>query len=202
MTRALMFKFGPELQQEFPPLPEEPGPPLASILDPILRARAYRAKWIAEPPDGYGSIVGPKKAIVNREFTIDAVFAARPFDSQDASQVAWMGSLTEDERRRFPIELRVQSTQAFDLSDKTRTLELGQRSRVAGASFLVRPAIAGRQHLHLFMKYPGDRPETTFDWPIRIRTRFTDVMEKIGTVFAILGPLATIVGVLKGVGVF
>ena len=198
MAKATMFQFGTDLAEGFPPTPPRQGPPPASILDPFFREWEHRAKCIAEPPDGYGCIVSPKRVTVDREFTIAATFAASPIDTSNGIQDAWWRGLSDVERERFPVEVRVDSTKAFDLSNTVHRLELGQVGRVVSASFLVRPAVPGRHSLRITLKYPGGRREVEFNRVLKVRTRLMDIVQKVGVVIAILVGLA---GLLRTFGV-
>jgi len=196
MKKNVMFKFGKQVKEGFPPMPrDESRPPVASILDEKIREwLLHRPRWIAEPPNGYGSIVCPKKAVVDKQFTITATFAPQPFDALDPIQQEWWNDIDENHKQLFPIEIKIESTKAFDISQTTQTFNLGNVNRVVSVDFLARALVSGTHSLKVILKYPGATQDVPLGWDISVRSKIVDMIQKLGI---LIGVLLSIIALLK-----
>src|SRR6266849_10035316 len=186
MTHKVMFQFDRKLRLGWPAMPprDERGLPPASILDPLIQMRKHRAQCIAEPPNGYGSIVCPKGGVVDRQFMISATFSARPCDSADPTQAAWWNSLGRETQATFPVEISLECTKAFVLSAPKQSFDFGKLRRVVAAEFFVLPVLPGAHSIRVLLKYAGDL-EYTFTWLLKIRPKWVDLLQKIAIVLGI-----------------
>lgn len=200
MAKKVMFKFAEKAVLGFPPMPEkrEGGLPPANILGPLIELNEHRAKCIARPPNGYGSLVGPKKAVVNEEFVISATFPPNPFDESDTDQLRWQRATRMANGSRFPVKIDVLSTNAFDVTPRTQSFDLGTIHRVVGIDFIVRPLSAAwrPQTIKLLLTYPCADP-VEFSFAVRVRSRTYELLQKLAVLIGIIVGLLT---VLKAFG--
>jgi hypothetical protein len=134
--------------------------------------------------------VCPTRTVVDREFTIRAVFPVAAVNQLDAGQLAWWGSMSQNERDNFVVDVRVEHTKAFDLSQERFSLNLESLKRVISAEFLARAVTAGRHSLRVVLRYPGGPSEIVFTRTVNVRSRAADMIQKIGvTIGAVVGLL-------------
>jgi len=194
MSQRTMFKFDSVIRREYPPMPDDRrgglGP--ASILDPFIREAEHRSRSISEPPNGYGSITVPKRAVVDQDFLLRVVFPPTPFDSSDSRQANWSADVKERYRNRFPTDVEVQTTKALDVSPARQSIDLGTVRRIVAADFLVRGTIAGQHVMRLALKYPQQSEGATFSFSISVRSKLMDKVQKLGIVAALVVTILTI----------
>lgn len=190
MPTKMMFRFGPTLESTFPPF-DYHWSGQANILEPFTEERAHRAKCVAKPPNGYGSIVFPKRAVVGKQYEVTATFPPAAVDASDRKQKEWWDGLDRSARATFPVQVTLTTTDAFDRSDRVQKLKLGKTGRVVATNFLVRPLESGKHTLRVELEYPGAEEDASFSQTVKVRTRLLDVLQKAGIVVGL------IVGVLS-----
>ena len=119
MNSILFAKLGRTANVVVPKMPPEmpQGPPVASILDPLFRWWfIYRPKYVSSPPAGLCCIVGPRTAVCDDEFQVSVTFAPQRVDQYDAEQMQWWSTLSDAERKCLPVEIRLETTDAFKAS--------------------------------------------------------------------------------------